>query len=472
MEKEINTNKASFAHFGKSFQEKLVQALLTDPKWSEQMMEVVDESYFDLKYLRFLADRYFSYAKKYKVFPTLQLLVTIIKEDLKSGPDAVLRDQIIEYLTRMRANPDPGDLSYVKDKSLDFCKKQALKGALENAVDMMSAEKYESIVEEIKKAVSVGTASSIGHDFMTDIESRFIKISRNAVPTGLDELDKKGLLNGGLGKGELGCIVGATGGGKSHFLVQLGANAVKAGKNVLHYTLELSENLVGIRYDSYLCDINSDEIVDRKDEVISKYGEMQGLGRLIIKEFPTNSATIYTLRSHVEKLSVKGFRPDIVLIDYADIMRSTRQYDSLRHELKLIYQELRSYAAELGIPVWTASQSNKEGSQSDVIDLSNMSEAYGKAMEADVILSISRKSHEKANGWGRLYVAKNRAGRDGLVFPVKIDTARSKFQIVGEQTTPGEVITSDDADLKKALRSKWKELRQDKLLAKETVSDA
>ena len=65
---------------------------------------------------------------------------------------------------------------------------------------------------------------------------------------------------------------------------------------------------------------------------------------------PTNTATIYTLRSHIEKLAVKGFRPDMILIDYADIMRSTRQYDSLRHELKLIYQELRSYAAELGIP--------------------------------------------------------------------------------------------------------------------------
>lgn len=207
-------SQVTFGQFGKSFQEKLVQALLSDQRWAEQMLEVVDESYFDQKYLRFLADKYFSYAKKYKVFPTLQLLITIIKDDLKAGPDAALREQIIDYLTRMRANPDVGDLQYVKDKSLDFCKKQALKAALESAVDMMSAEKYESIVEEIKKAVSVGTASSMGHDFMSDIESRFIKISRNAVPTGLAELDKKGILNGGLGKGELGVIVAATGVGK------------------------------------------------------------------------------------------------------------------------------------------------------------------------------------------------------------------------------------------------------------------
>jgi hypothetical protein len=257
----------------------------------------------------------------------------------------------------------------------------------------------------------------------------------------------------------------------SHFLTMLGANAILSGKNVLHYTLELSENLVGIRYDSFLCDINSNDVIDSKDSIIEKYKSMSGIGRLIIKEFPTNTATIYTLRSHIEKLSVKGFRPDIILIDYADIMRSTRQYDSLRHELKLIYQELRSYAAELGIPVWTASQSNKEGSQSDVIDLGNMSEAYGKAMEADVVLSISRKSHEKATGWGRLYVAKNRAGRDGVVFPIKIDTAKSKFAIVGEQTTPDEASSSDEADVKKALRSKWKELQKDQLFLNKQVSE-
>ena len=246
----------------------------------------------------------------------------------------------------------------------------------------------------------------------------------------------------------------------SHFLTMLGANALKQGKNVLHYTFELSETAVGVRYDSNLCDMESNQVIDRKDEVIAKYKDMQ-LGRLIIKEFPTNSATIYTIRSHIERLDVKGFRPDVIIIDYADIMRSTRQFDSLRHELKLIYEELRGFASEKGFPIWTASQSNKEGSTSDVVDLSNMSEAYGKAMVADVVLSVSRKSHEKATGWGRLFIAKNRAGRDGLVYPVKIDTARSKFEIAGQAGSLEESKQSDDAAQKQALRAKWKELKNE-----------
>lgn len=244
----------------------------------------------------------------------------------------------------------------------------------------------------------------------------------------------------------------------SHFLTMIGANALREGKNVLHYTFELSETAVGIRYDSNLCDIDSSEVMDKREDIEKFYRENR-LGRLFIKEYPTNTASIYTLRSHIERLDLKGFKPDIIVIDYADIMRSSRQFESLRHELKLVYEELRAMAMELQVPVWTASQSNKEGANSDVIDMTNMSEAYGKAMICDAIVSISRRAHEKATGWGRLYIAKNRAGRDGLVYPMKIDTARSKFEITGNSESPEAIVATDEEAQKKALRAKWKELR-------------
>jgi replicative DNA helicase len=360
----------------------------------------------------------------------------------------------------MKANPDAGDLVYVKEKSLEFCRKQALKKALESAVDQMQANKYESIVETIKKAVQVGTAPSVGHDFFNEMDARFTKLKRDTIPTRLPELDKKEILNGGSGKGELLCVVGASGSGKSHWLTMIGANALREGKNVLHYTFELSETAVGIRYDSNLCDMDSNEVMDRKEEVVKSYEDMR-LGRLFIKEYPTNTASVYTLKSHIERLDLKGFKPDIVIIDYADIMRSSRQFDSLRHELKLVYEELRGLAMEIGVPIWTASQSNKEGANSDVIDMTNMSEAYGKAMICDVIVSVSRRPHEKAGGWGRLYVAKNRAGRDGLVYPVKINTARSKFEITGESDAPDTAASSDEEVQKQALKAKWKELKSE-----------
>ncbi len=252
----------------------------------------------------------------------------------------------------------------------------------------------------------------------------------------------------------------------SHFLIQMGSSAIKAGKNVLHYTFELSEALVGTRYDSHLCDTAFNDVMDRKADIIEKYKNMK-IGKLIIKEFPMNTCTVQTIRAHIERLSLKGFVPDLIVIDYADIMRSSRQFDSLRHELKLIYEELRSYATELQLPIWTASQTNRDASQSDVVGLESMAEAYGKAMVADVVITISRKSMEKSLGYGRLFVAKNRAGRDGLVYPLKIDTSKSMFSITGEVSTPQEEIQQNEASYKQRIKEKFRECELDKLQEKQ-----
>ena len=450
---------AHFKQYGKSFQEKIFQCLITDKNWSTQMSEVMTPTYFDLKYLRYLSDKYFSYYLKYKDFPTLPLLITIVRDDLREGKDVILRDQIVEFLHRIRMNPDIGDLKFVKEKTLDFCKQQAMKEALEEAVERISDGKLESVMDLMRHALSVGMPSSTGHDFMEDAEARFVHISRCACPTGIPQLDKKDILNGGLGRGEIGVVTANTGVGKSHFLVSVGAEALRRGKNVVHYTFELSETAVGLRYDSNFCDIPSNEVIDRKDEVLKKYENID-LGRLIIKEYPTGSATVMMIRNHMEKLSLKGFVPSLIIIDYADIMRSSRKYDSLRHELKLIYEELRNLAMDMNIPVWTASQANRDSANSDIVGLENMSEAYGKAMVADVVVSLSRKPTEKSSGLGRIFIAKNRAGRDGVLFPMRMDTARSKIIVVDsdDEMTLSEALKSDNNDMRTILKNKWKEI--------------
>ncbi len=451
----------SFASYGKDFQEKIVQGLLTDNMWAEQMAEVVDTQFFDLKYLRFLADRYFTYHQKYKDFPTLPLLVSIIRDDLKTGNDTILRDQIVEYLQRIRHNPNMGDLEYVKDKALDFCRKQAFRGALEEAVDLIQVDKFDSVMDLMRNAMSVGTTPSVGHDFFEDMEARFVRVSRSPIPTGIAKIDAKDILNGGLGKGEIGVITAPTGVGKSHMLVNLGCSALKAGFNVIHYTFELTETGTGLRYDSNLCQIPSNEVQDRKDEVIEFYKEQgEQLGKLMIKEYPTGTATVQTLRSHIEKLSLKGFIPQVLIIDYADIMRSSRQYDSMRHELKKVYEDLRNLAMEKSMPIWTASQSNRDSANSDIVGLENMSESYGKAQVADVVISISRKPAEKSEGFGRLYIAKNRAGRDGIVFPIKLNTAMSRFSILenSEEMSFMDAKKKNEGDLKQLLQKKWKQV--------------
>ena len=452
------SGSAHFSQYGKSFQEKIFQGLLTDRSWATQMTEIMTPEYFDLKYLQYLCKSYFAYHQKYKDFPTLTLLVTIIRDDLKEGKDTILRDQIVEFLQRIRVNPDMGDLQFVKDKSLDFCKKQAMREALEKAVELIATDNIDSVVDLMKNALAAGTPAAIGHDFFEDTEARFIKTRRQTCPTGLPQIDAQDILNGGLGRGELGVVIAPTGVGKSHFLVQMGAEALRVGKNVVHYTFELSETAVGLRYDSNLCEIPSSDVIDRKEEVLDFYKE-NSLGRLIIKEYPTGTASVQTLRNHIEKLLLKSFVPSVIIIDYADIMKSSRKFDSLRHELKLVYEELRNLAMDLNVPIWTASQANREASNSEIVGLENMSEAYGKAMVADVVLSISRKANEKATGAGRIFVAKNRAGRDGMLYPMLIDTSMSKFKLMdSNEMTLDDAVKSDGHSMKKLLKEKWDEV--------------
>ena len=451
---------AYFKQYGKTFQEKIFQSLINDKAWSIQMIEVMTSDYFELKYLQFLTSKYFKYFKKYKDFPTLSLLVSIARDDLIEGTDVLLREQVVEFLQRVKSNPNPGDLKYVKEKALDFCKKQAMKDALEQAVELVSNDNFDPVVELMKNAISVGMPHSVGHDFFEDIEARFINIQRVACPTGIGQIDKKDILNGGLGRGEMGVVTANTGVGKSHFLVHVGCEALKLGKNVLHYTFELTETSVGIRYDSNLCNIPSSDVRERKEDVLNFYKNEEGLGRLIIKEYPTGTATINTIRNHLEKLELKSFVPSLIVIDYADIMRSTHRYDTMRHELKFIYEEIRNLAMDMNIPIWTASQANRDSANSDIVGLENMSEAYGKAMVADVVLSLSRKAVEKSSGLGRLFIAKNRAGRDGILYPIKIDTSMSKISVIEEsdEMTLNEALASDAKDMKTLLKNKWQEV--------------
>ena len=132
----------------------------------------------------------------------------------------------------------------------------------------------------------------------------------------------------------------------------------------------------------------------------------------------------------------------------------------MRHALGNIYEDLRGLAGEFDIPIWTASQANRDSAKSEIVGLENMSEAYGKAMVADVVLSISRKPMEKATGAGRLFVAKNRAGRDGILFPVRIDCSKSKISVLDDAGEIGidEIMKSHDTGMKDMLKSKWKEI--------------
>lgn len=461
--------QASFADFGGEFQEKIIQALLVDKQWAEQMVEIVRPEYFDLGYLQYIASRYFDYYNKYKTFPTLGILRTVIKRALKETGDKSMLKDIKKFFLRMKNDPELCDMPYVQEESLAFCKKQAMVEALDKSVDLIESDKYEEVLPIMKQALIAGQESSLGHDFERDREARWEKEYRRPVPTGLIQLDAKVVFDGGVGRGELAVLAASKGVGKSHWLVQIGGVALELGLNVIHYSFELRDIPVGLRYDSWLCNIDSKEISERKADVLAKYEEIAAdpqkeLGRLIIKKYPIGSATCNTIRAHLQRLLLKeNFKPDIIIVDYADNMRATEKFetDQTRFELKRIYEELRNIAEEYDVPCWTASQINKEGSRDDIATIEHLAEAFGKADVADIIITIACDQKKKANGYAKMFIAKSRAGVDGLRFSVYIDRRTSRFKIVSDDEVPDD--QDDEEEQKKKARRASRRLEKKRL---------
>ena len=218
--------------------------------------------------------------------------------------------------------------------------------------------------------------------------------------------------------------VGNPGGGKSWALVALGGHAVKLGYTVLHYTLELSDMYVGQRYDAFFTEIPVNEIKIHKTTVKEELGNMRG--KLYIKQYPAGKANVNTILAHVDKCRGQGIEPDLIVLDYADLLY-TRNGKEKRDKLDDIYTSLRGMATELKIPVWTASQSNRSAARDNIIQGDQIAESYSKIMISDFALSLSRKTEDKENGTGRFHVMKNRYGADGLTFNALMDTSIGKI---------------------------------------------
>lgn len=464
-------NDASFSNFGEDFQERVIQALLLDPGWSEQMHDVIRVEYFEYAHYQYMVSTYYEYYKKYATFPTCPMLATILREKLSKGNKAELSylGKIVDIFRKVKNDPDLRDLPYVKERALEFCKKQAMKEALYESTELIIKDQYEQVLDVMKKALTAGEETSVGHDFLEDQEARFTTKQRDPIPTGIPQLDRKEVLDGGLGRGELGIFVAPPGVGKSHFLVQLGANALKKGYNVLHYTLEMGEEEVGRRYDGWMTGINNREIPDYKDEVKEWYkNNSEDLGRLIIKEYPSTSITALAFRAHMQKLMLrKNFWPDIVIVDYADEMCSIKKFDSSasRHEFKAIYRDLRNLGRDQSrkFAVWSASQTNKEGSSADIVTGENMAESFRKLDVPDVVFAGGVKPQDKSKGIMKGFLIKNRNGNDGITMPMFIDKTTSRFKVVSDEEYAAKATSDEEIEdnQRKRLRKKLRESNKD-----------
>lgn len=435
------------------FEESIVQAIIIDNNYAEQMLEVLNTDYFNIEYLKELTKLTFAHQLKYKTFPSYKTLVVMVRNEV---PDGILKEQMINYLLKIKQNENLTDLDYIKEVSLDFCKKRALFRAFETSLSLTEEKKYDQIKGEIEKALSAGSEKNLGHMYEEQFEDRMQKENYVPIPTPWDEVNKK--IKGGLGGGKLGCIGALAKVGKSHCLVDIGAHAVVNSYTVVHYTLELSEIDTGHRYDSRISGICVDNLYDHKDFVKGQLGEKMK-AKLVIKSFPTKKATVQTLRNHYNNLLSRGIKPDLILVDYADLLRSSQEYDAKRLNEEAVYEELRGWAMEINKPIWTVTQINREGYGIEVLTAKNLSECFAKAMIVDLFMTINRDKTSPTPEVGNMFIDMSRLGPDGIKFPMMINTGTSKINILPPSDMDGDQEDGEEGHMAK-LRKKFKEMQK------------
>jgi len=450
---KLNSESVNFSKYGKSFQEKLCMVILDDRSFADQIEEVLDVNFLELNYLKLFLNKVFGYRKKYGVHPSRDIMKIILRSELDNENELTAK-QTREFYVRSQIT-NVSDVEYIKDTSLDFCKKQNLKSAMVKSIGLLQNSSFDEISQVINDSLKLGIDNEEGYNYKKDFEERFKPRFRNPITTGWDLIDD--ICKGGLGQKELGVVIAPTGAGKSMALVHIGAQALKAGKTVVHYTLELQDVVVASRYDSCLTQIPLQNLAAFKEKI---YEEVQDIpGKLIIKEYPTKSASTQTVRNHLEKLRMRSISADTVIVDYGDLLRPVRYLKEKRNELESIYEELRAIASEYSCSVWTASQTNRSGLNAEVITMESISEAFNKCFVADFIFSISRTIEDKNTNGGRMFVAKNRNGPDGIVFPILMDTSNVSIKVL-QPLAEDEFVEVSSKKQKENLIKKYKKFKK------------
>lgn len=439
--------------YGKTFQIKAIAAMFADRAFLQQIADIIRPEYFESESNIWILDVVLSHFTQYKSPPTKDVL----KVRITDVSDEVLKAAILEQLKDIFRYMESNDLDFVKHEILKFCKNQEIKHAIQESVQLLQNGNYDAIKTKIDAAMKAGADTDIGHEYKKSVASRYNEASRHTVTTGWDVIDD--LMDGGLAPGELGVVMAPAGIGKSWLLINIGANAVRQGKNVIHYTLELNQDYVGQRYDSVITGIGAQNLKHHIDEIENKVQSLQG--ELVIKYYPTKSIGVMGLKAHIEKTIMLGNKPDLVLLDYADLLKINVKKD--KHEaLEDLYEDLRGMAGEYEIPIWTASQAGRSALEEDIIEADKIASSYGKVMVADFLVSLSRKVEDKLSGTGRGHVIKNRFGPDGITLPCKINTNNGQFQFFEPQTTQGKQTTQQmktgETMVKKNLAQKFKDL--------------
>ncbi len=431
--------------FDRNFQIGILSLMSTRLDFLTLAVELISPASFEDKILQWFYATMKEYYATYNGCASNQVLAN---EMMKAARSRIIKDtEFAEYGAVLKKLLVPvQSQQYMMDEVVRFCRRQAgRKVFLETAPTMDSAGEVEwdGILDRMFQVRNIGiNYLDKGHWYFKDAANRCLlrdqmyngRLSSTGI-TGIDPMtghsqDLDELIGGGLQEGQLGIWLGGTGGGKSISLCHIGKYAAVRGQRVMHYTVELSTQQVAARYDSAWCDIDVRQLRGNSPQVVQTIDQLANTGyadRLLITFYPSGSATVNTIRNHLRQLEGMGWAPDVIIVDYLDLLKPTTSYEKRYDDLGVITTDLRGLAGELRLPIWTATQVNRPGLNQDIVDIEHIGDSLQKAQIADIIIAMCANRQEKLDHTMRLFLAKNRNGPDKIQIEIETNFSRMKL---------------------------------------------
>jgi replicative DNA helicase len=405
----------NFDYLGNTFQLQLLNQIILDKDFSSSIMDVIEPIYFDNKYFKIILQMTKEYHKKYESTPNFDTLEQIVKSEISQEMVAKI---VLDTLTQVKDAPFEGS-TFVQEKALKFCKQQELQKAMDKAQKIITQgdfESYDKVEGLVREALQVGEIDKGQTDIFANLDTVLDEDYRHPIPMGIKGIDK--LLKGGLAKGEIGVILAPTGVGKTTILSKISNTAFNLGYNVLQIFFEDNPKIIQRKHFTMWTGIEPDNLVQHKDEVMSKITEIKETmqNRLVLKKLASDTMTMSQIKNQVRKMIADGVKLDMVLLDYIDCVLPE---SSSKDEWKAEGSVMRGFEAmchELDLVGWTATQGNRASISSEVVTTDQMGGSIKKAQVGHVIISVAKTLQQKEMGLATIAITKSRLGQDGVVF--------------------------------------------------------
>jgi len=379
--------------------EKLILSqLIHNENFTRKVLPYIKSKYFEdgIEQLLFLQVE--QYVQKYNGLPTKEAL--LIELNQKEGLQETQYDQAIEYVESIVKPESLEVTSWLLEQTETFCQDRAIYLAVVESISILDGKNTtlsKGILPELlSDALSVSFDPHIGHDYIDDVEQRYDFYHRveDKIEFDLDMFNK--ITKGGLPTKTLNICLAGTGVGKSLFMCHHAATCLTLNKNVLYITLEMAEERIAERIDANLLDVSLDQLAEISKAMYIKKIEkvkQKTKGKLIVKEYPTASASTLHFKNLLSDLKLKrSFIPDIIFIDYLNICCSARikagSNVNTYQYVKAIAEEIRGMAVEYCVPIVSATQTTRSGFTSTDLGLEDTAESFGLPATADFMFAI------------------------------------------------------------------------------------